>query len=145
MIRVLIQAEAGSHHKLRYDEKTLTAIGEGKVSRPYPYAYGFVVATTAADGDNADCYVVGNAHLKSGTIVECEPVGLLEQVESGVPDHKVLAVLVGQEAVVPERALEVLQDFIYAVFSDFPDESVTVGPIHSRDAALQYVRECQDA
>ena len=146
MIRVLIQAEAGSRDKIRYDEKTLTAIGEGRVSRPYPYAYGFIVATTAADGDNADCYVVGNADLKSGTVVECEPVGLLEQVESGVPDHKVLAVVAGQEeAVVPARLLEILQDFIYAVFSDFPDESVTVGPIHSRDAALQYVRECQDA
>ncbi len=145
MIKVLIQAEAGSHDKIRYDEKTLTRIGEGRVSRPYPYAYGFVVATTAADGDNADCYVVGNVHVKSGTIVECEPVGLLEQEETGVPDHKVLAVVVGQEAIVPDRVLEILQDFIYGVFSDFPDESVRVGPIHSRAAALQYVRECQDA
>jgi inorganic pyrophosphatase len=145
MIKVLIQAEAGSHDKLRYDEKTLTLIGKGRVSRPYPYPYGFVVATTAADGDNADCYVVGNVHLKSGTIVECEPVGLLEQEETGVPDHKVLAVVVGQEAVVPNRVLEILQDFIYAVFSDFPDESVRVGPIHSREVALWYVLKCQDA
>ena len=145
MIKVLIQAEAGSHDKLRYDEKTLILIGKGKVSRPYPYPYGFIVATTAADGDNADCYVVGNAPLKSGTIVECEPVALLEQEETGEPDHKVLAVVVGQEAVLPDRVIEILQDFIYAVFSDFPDETVRVGPIRSRDAALQYVRECQDA
>lgn len=145
MIKVLVQAEAGSHDKLRYDEKTLTPIGKGRVSRPYPYPYGFVVATTAADGDNADCYVVGDVHLTPGTIVECEPVGPLEQEETGVPDHKVLAVVVGQEAVVPDRVLEILQDFIYGVFSDFPDESVRVGPIHSRDAALRYVLECQDA
>ncbi len=144
MIKVLIQAEAGSRDKIRYDEKTLTSIGVGRVSRPYPYPYGFVVATTAADGDNVDCYVVGSDHLKSGTIVECEPVGLLEQEETGEPDHKVLAVVAGQEAVVPDGLLEVLQDFIYGVFSDFPDESVSVGPIHSRDAALRYIHECQD-
>ena len=144
MIKVLIQAEAGSHDKIRYDEKTLTSMSVGRVSRPYPYPYGFVIATTAADGDNVDCYVVGNDHLKSGTIVECEPVGLLEQEETGEPDHKVLAVVAGHEAVVPEGVLEVLQDFIYGVFCDFPNESVSVGPIHSRDAALRYIRESQD-
>lgn len=144
MIKVLIQAEAGSHDKIRYDEKALTSISVGRVSRPYPYPYGFVIATTAADGDNVDCYIVGNDRLKSGTIVECEPVGLLEQEETGVPDHKVLAVIAGQEAIVPDGALEVLQDFIYAVFSDFPDETVSVGPIRSRHAALQYIRESRD-
>ncbi len=145
MINVMIQAEAGSHDRIRYDEKTLKSIGIGRVSRPYPYPYGFVIATTAADGDNVDCYVVANNHLKSGTIVECEPVGLLQQEETGDPDHKVLAVIAGQEAVVPDGVLEVLQHFIYDIFSDFPDESVSVGPIHSRDAALRYIRECQDA
>jgi inorganic pyrophosphatase len=145
MIKVLIQAEAGSNAKLRYDEKTLKYIGIGRVSRPYPYPYGFVIDTTAPDGDNVDCYVLGNTHLKSGTIVECDPVGLLEQVETGESDHKVLAVIAGQKGAVLDGVLEVLQQFIYGVFSDFPDESVTVGPIHSRDAALRYIRECQDA
>ena len=145
MIKVLIQAESGSRDKIRYDEKTLISIGTGRVSRAYPYSYGFVVATTAADGDNVDCYVIGNDQPTSATIVECEPVGLLEQVETGVPDHKVLAVIAGQEAVVPDGVLEVLQDFIYGVFSDFPDESVSVGPIRTRDAALRYIRESQDS
>jgi inorganic pyrophosphatase len=144
MIRVLIQAEAGSRDKLRFDEKTLNPIGIGRVSRPYPYPYGFVVATTAADGDNVDCYVLRSDHLRSGSIVECEPVGLLEQEETGQPDHKVLAVVAGQDEVIPEGALEMLQDFIYGVFSDYPEETVSVGPIRSREAALRYIRNCQD-
>ena len=144
MIQVLIQAEAGSPDKMRYDEKLLKPIGVGRVSWPYPYPYGFVVATTAADGDNVDCYVFGDDGLKPGSIVDCEVVGLLDQNESGEPDHKVLAVVAGQKAVLPDGVLEVLQDFIYGVFSGFPDTTVIVGPIHSRDAALQYVRECQD-
>lgn len=144
MIKVLIQAQAGSTDKIRYDEKTLTPIEVGSVSRPYPYAYGFVVATTAADGDNVDCYVFGDDGLKSGSIVDCEVVGLLDQIESGEPDHKVLAVVAGQEAVLPDGVLEVLQDFIYGVFSGFPDSAVSVGPIHSRDSAVRYVRECRD-
>ena len=131
--------------KIRFDEKTLNPIGIGSVSRPYPYPYGFVVATTAADGDNVDCYVVRNGDLKFGSIVECEPIGLLEQEETGQPDHKVLAVVAGEAEAIPEGALEVLQNFIYGVFSDYPEDTVRVGPIHSRNAALRYIRECQDA
>lgn len=144
MIRVVIQAEAGSREKVRYDEKTLEPIEAGRVSRPYPYPYGFVVATTAADGDNVDCYVVSGDDLKSGSIVDCEVVGLLDQVESGEPDHKVLAVVAGQEAVLPDGVYEVLEEFIYAVFAEHTDCAVSVGPIHPRDVAVRYVRECED-
>jgi hypothetical protein len=34
--------------------------------------------------------------LKAGSIVECEPSGLLEQDEDGDIDHKVLAAISGQ-------------------------------------------------
>jgi inorganic pyrophosphatase len=145
VIKVLIQAEAGSPEKMRYDEKTLKPIKVGRVSRPYPYPYGFVVATTAADGDNVDCYVFGDDGLKSGSIVDCEVVGLLDQIESGEADHKVLAVVAGHKAVLPDGVFEVLEDFIYGVFSEYPDCAVSVGPIHSRDAAVRYVRECRDS
>ncbi|MDX1401993.1 MAG: inorganic diphosphatase [Kiloniellales bacterium] len=143
MIEVLIQAEAGSSEKMRFDEGTLEPIATGRVSRPYPYSYGFILGTTAADGDSADCYVFGDDKLQSGSIVACDVVGLLEQIESGEPDHKVLAVVAGEEAALPDRALEVLQDFIYGIFSDYPNTSVKVGPIHPRDAALKFIRECR--
>jgi inorganic pyrophosphatase len=133
MIKVLIQAEAGSHDKMQYDERTLKPIAAGRVSRPYPYPYGFVLETTAADGDNVDCYVFGDDSLRSGSIVACEVIGLLEQIESGESDHKVLAVIAGQKAILPDGAFEVLRDFIYG------------SPIHSRDAAMQYIdgyRDC---
>ena len=144
MIKVLIQAESGSRDKMRYDEKTLAPIAAGRVSQPYPYPYGFVLETTAADGDNVDCYVFGDSTLKSGCIVECEVVGLLDQIESGEPDHKVLAVVTGQKAVLPDQAFELLQGFIYGIFSEYPDTTVSVGPIHPRDTAIRYIRECQD-
>lgn len=144
MIKVLIQAEAGSSEKRRYDEKTLKPLEVGRVSRPYPYPYGFVVATTATDGDNVDCYVIGGDGLKSGAIVDCEVVGLLEQVESGAPDHKVLAVVAGQKEILPDGVFEVLEDFIYGVFAEYPDCAIRVGPIRSRDAAVRYVRKCRD-
>lgn len=102
MIKELIQAEAGSSEKIRFDERTLKPISSGRDSRPYPYPYGFILGSTAADGDNADCYVFGDDKLQSGSIVTCDVVGLLEQIESGEPDHKVLVFVAGKESVLPD-------------------------------------------
>src|SRR5262245_8044317 len=97
MIKVCIEVEAGSCEKHRYNEKTLEYQGTRWSARPYPYPYGFILGTRAADGDNVDCYLITTERLQAGTIVECEPIGLLEQDEDGEVDHKVLAALPGQD------------------------------------------------
>jgi inorganic pyrophosphatase len=40
--------------------------------------------------------VLTTALLRSGAVVACEPLGLLEQIEDGEVDHKVLAALDGE-------------------------------------------------
>ena len=142
IIKVCVQVEAGSCDKSLYNEKTLEYIETRRVSRPYPYPYGFIIGTSAADGDNVDCYIITNESLKPGAIVECEPIGLLEQDEEGEVDHKVLAALPGQEVEISQGLLQELQDFIYAVFARFPDVNVRVGPILSREAASHHIQAC---
>ena len=90
MIKVCIEVDAGSFEKNLYNEKTLEYRETHRVSRPYPYPYGFILGTTAEEGDNVDCYLITRDSLKPGAIVECEPIGLLEQDEDGEIDHKVL-------------------------------------------------------
>ena len=145
MIKVLIQVEAGSGDRKLYNEKTLEYRETRQGSRPYPYPYGFIVSTRAEDGDAVDCYLLTRDGVSAGEIVECEPVGLLEQDEDGEIDHKVLAVLPGQDVVLNAELLTELQSFIYAIFSEYPDMQVHVGPIHSREAALQHIQKFRDA
>ena len=144
MIKVCIEVEAGSCEKHRYNEKTLEYKGTRRSSRPYPYPYGFILGTSAADGDNVDCYLITNASLKAGTIVDCEPIGLLEQDEDGEVDHKVLAAMPGQDVEVGHELLQELRDFIYAVFTQFPDVCVRVGRMLPREAALQHIQACRE-
>ena len=94
-MRVFIENEAGSRRKNTYDEHTLAHLGSVEVSAAYPFPYGFVLGTRGGDGDAVDCFVLTESPLASGTTVECEPFGLLEQIEDGEIDHKVLAVLPG--------------------------------------------------
>jgi inorganic pyrophosphatase len=144
MIRVLIQVEAGSHDKKLYNEKTLEYRETRRVSQPYPYPYGFIVGTSAEDGDAVDCYLITKDKLQAGMILECEPIGLLEQYEDDEIDHKVLAAMPGQDVEVGEELLKELQDFIYSVFAQFPDIHVRVGPIQPRQAALNHIHNFRD-
>jgi inorganic pyrophosphatase len=141
MIKVCVQVEAGSCEKRLYDERTLEFKETRRVSRPYPYPYGFILGTRAPDGDSVDCYLITRARLQSGTIVECEPVGLLEQHEDEEVDHKVLAAMPGQHVVADQKLLQELQDFIYGIFAQHPGVRVTVGPVLPRAAALHHIQE----
>ena len=115
-----------------------------RVSRPYPYAYGFIIGTCAADGDSVDCYIITKDPLKTGTIVECEQIGLLEQYENGEADHKVLATLPGQHVEINQELLNVFCDFIYGVFTQFPKTRVSVGRILPVQAAINHIQQFQE-
>ncbi len=55
---VLIQVAAGSSERRVYNEKTPEFLGTREGYEAYPYPYGFIPGTHAADGDNLDCYVL---------------------------------------------------------------------------------------
>ena len=95
--------------------------------------------------DAVDCYLITKDRVKAGTVVQCEPIGLLEQDEDGEIDHKVLPAAPGQDVELGEELLKQLQGFIYAVFSQFPEIRVSVGRILSREAALRHLEEYRDA
>jgi inorganic pyrophosphatase len=144
MIQVLIQAEAGSHDRKIYNEETLEYRETRRMPQPFPYPYGFVIGTSAEDGGAVDCYLITKDRLKAGTIVECEPIGLLEQHEGDEIDHKILASLPGQDVELGNELLKELQDFIYAIFAHFQEAHVRVGHILPPEAALQHIRACQN-
>jgi inorganic pyrophosphatase len=141
MIQVLIQVAAGSCDKHFYNESTLEYLETRRGSRPYPYPYGFIIGTSAADGDCVDCYLITSDQLTAGTIVECEPVGLLLQDEDGEVDHKVLAAIPGQDVALGQELLRELQEFIYAIFARYPEMRVRVGPLLPREAALHHLQK----
>ncbi len=139
MISVFVQNEAGKDVKHSYNEKTLAYLGSQKVSRPYPFPYGFILDTTSDDGDNLDCFIITSRQLSRGTIVSCEPVALLEQIEDELPDHNVLAVLPDENMTVDNDAVERLRDFILHVFEHVPGKKIGVGRLLDKQQALDLI------
>jgi len=144
MIRVLIQVEGGSSERRFYDERTLEYKETRQGHQPFPYPYGFIPGTRAADGDSVDCYIITREKLLAGSVVECEPMGLMEQDEDGEADHKVLAVLPGQHVELDQELLEELKNFIYGAFAKYPGVRIKVGNILPREEALRYIRESRE-
>ena len=153
-MKVFIENEAGLDQKNLYNEKTLEYKKTVTVSRKYPYPYGFILDTTSGDGDNIDVFVITNKKLKSGQIVECEPIGLMEQIEKSWDksksdveevDHNVLAVLVDEKQdVINEEVKSSLTDFVLHVFDHIQKDKTKVGKFLGKEEAVHYIEECKD-
>jgi inorganic pyrophosphatase len=142
-MRVFIENEAGSRRKNSYDERSLRHLGSAEVSAAYPFAYGFVIGTRGGDGDAIDCFVVTGRRLTAGEQIECEPVALLEQIEDGEIDHKLIAVPAGETATIDGTLVAALRDFAANVFAHVPGKRMEIGRLLGREDAERYVRSCQ--
>jgi inorganic pyrophosphatase len=94
----------------------------------------------AADGDAVDCYLITGTSPAAGTVVECQPFGLLCQEENGEADHKILARLAGETTPPSDELLHRLGGFIEAIFAAEPGTQVRVGPILPLEAALHHLQ-----
>ena len=142
-MQVFIENQAGSRRKNIYDERTLRHLRTIDVSASYPYPYGFVIGTVSGDAGAVDCFVLTSEPLIAGTTLECDPIGLLEQVEDGEVDHKILAVPSGGSATIDDAVVAALKEFISGVFSHVPDKRMEIGRLLGPDDAENYLRQCR--
>ena len=143
-MKVFIENEAGSRIKHEHNEKTLEFKGATLVSRAFPWPYGFVLHTTGEDGDNVDCFVLTQRPLHTGEIVDCEPIGLIEQIEDGEVDHKIFARLQGEAVVLDSQAQETFKDFALHVFKHIPGKTMKVGRCCDSQTAVEYIHRHSD-
>jgi inorganic pyrophosphatase len=144
-MKVFIENEAGSRVKHEHNEKTLELKGTTIVSRAFPWPYGFILHTTGEDGDNVDCFVLTRKPLRTGEIVECHPVGLIEQIEDGEVDHKIFAQLEGESVALDRSTQEVFKDFASHVFEHVPGKTMKIGSCFGAQIAIDYIARHMDA
>lgn len=94
LVNVLIEIAGGSKNKYEFD-KDLNAFALDRVlfaSVKYPYDYGFIPNTLADDGDPLDGMVIMDESTFPGCIITARPIGMLEMIDGGDRDEKILCV-----------------------------------------------------
>ncbi|MES2436473.1 MAG: inorganic diphosphatase [Patescibacteria group bacterium] len=90
----IIEIPKGSFNKYEIDKETgLIALDRANYSyAPYPTDYGFAPQTLWEDGDALDVLVLTTFPLSPGILVKVRPVAVMEMIDSGESDYKVIAV-----------------------------------------------------
>ncbi len=94
LLNVLIEITGGSKNKYEFD-KDMGAMILDRVlfsSVQYPYDYGFVPNTLADDGDPLDGMVIMDEPTFAGCVIAARPIGMLEMIDGGDRDEKILCV-----------------------------------------------------
>ncbi len=94
VIHAVIEIPAEGINKYEYDKTLHVFRLDRNLYSPvhYPGDYGFIPSTLSEDGDPLDVLVLVDAPSFPGCVMQVRPIGLLEMLDQGVPDEKVLAV-----------------------------------------------------
>ncbi|MDQ5950122.1 MAG: inorganic pyrophosphatase [Patescibacteria group bacterium] len=90
----IIEIPKGSKNKYEIDKKTgLIALDRVTyTAQDYPFDYGFVPKTLWEDGDALDVVLLTTHPLHPGILVRVRPVGIMNMIDSGDSDAKIIAV-----------------------------------------------------
>jgi len=93
-MNVIIEIPRNSRNKYEIDKETgLIALDRVlHTAQVYPIDYGFVPKTLWDDGDALDAMVLTTEPLAPGILVRARPVAIMDMVDDGEPDAKVLCV-----------------------------------------------------
>ena len=94
VFRAVIEIPKDGTQKFEYDKQLHVFKLDRNLHSPvhYPGDYGFIPSTLSDDGDPLDVLVLVPAESFPGCVQEVRPIGLLEMLDQGMLDEKVLAV-----------------------------------------------------
>jgi len=93
-VNAVIEIPRGQTNKYEYDKKLHVFRLDRNLYSPvhYPGDYGFIPSTLSLDGDPLDVLVLVDAPSFPGCVMTVRPIGMLEMVDQGKEDEKILAV-----------------------------------------------------
>jgi inorganic pyrophosphatase len=153
-INVVVETPSGSRTKYAWDpENRVFEVSKVlPLGTTFPYDFGFVAATKAADGDPLDVLVLADEPLALGCLVRCRVLGAIE-CKTSEPDgehvrnDRIVAVPVASIAGaewqtlrdIGERLVREICDFL-ASYTQREGRTFTLLGTTDRDGALALVR-----
>ncbi len=152
-VRAFIEIESQSRLKLELDKKsgflTVDRVLHGAVH--YPHSYGFIPRTYCDDHDPLDVFVLCSEKIPSGTMVEARVIGMMEMVDQGELDDKVIAVAAKDPAYaeifnisqLPKYQRDELKKF-FEEYKTLENKEVKVSDFLNHDQACEAVKKAME-
>lgn len=93
-INVIVEVPKGSLNKYEIDKETgMIKLDRANYSAAaFPCEYGFAPRTLWDDGDALDVVILATFPVPTGILVNVRPVGIMEMIDTGESDYKIIGV-----------------------------------------------------
>jgi inorganic pyrophosphatase len=152
-VNAVIEIPRGQTNKYEYDKKLNVFRLDRNLFSPvhYPGDYGFIPSTLSLDGDPLDVLVLVDAPSFPGCLMTVRPIGMLEMVDQGKEDEKILAVGTNNpifadvhdyEKLYPHLLLEI--EHFFMVYKELEAKTTKIVGWQNAERARAVVSECQE-
>jgi inorganic pyrophosphatase len=151
-VNAVIEIPKDSVNKYEYDKRLHVFRLDRTLFSPvhYPGDYGFIPCTLGQDGDPLDVLVLVEAPSFPGCVMEVRPIGVLQMVDQGKKDEKILAVAesdpfyrqVNDFSQVPPHQLREIEHF-FSIYKYLEDKRTEIAGWGNADEARQIIVEGQ--
>ena len=146
----VIEISKGSQKKYELDKETGMIILDRilHTSTHYPANYGFIPKTLSEDHDPLDVLVICSQALEPGTLVRCYPIGILNMIDGGEKDEKIIAIAYKDPVYnsykdindLPEHTYKEIAHF-FSVYKALENGDIQVGPVSGAKDAEKIIAE----
>ncbi len=145
-INVIVEINKGSKNKYEIDKATgLIALDRVMHSaQDCPFDYGFVPQTLWEDGDALDVIILTTYPFFPGLLVAVRPVGIMNMIDSGESDAKIIAVPVSDPRWENVRDLEDVNkhtlkemEHYFTTYKQLQKKEVIIKGFDGKDKAIE--------
>ena len=151
-VNAVIEIARGETNKYEYDKHLHVFRLDRNLYSPvhYPGDYGFIPSTLSNDGDPLDVLVLVDAPSFTGCVMTVRPIGVLEMVDQGKKDEKILAVgtnnplykeVVDYARLYPHLLLEI--EHFFSVYKELEAKLTRIVGWKDAEQARTTVSECE--
>lgn len=145
-MHVIIEIGKGSKNKYEIDKETgLIALDRAMyTAQDYPYDYGFVPQTLWDDNDPLDVIVLTTYPLTPGILVKVRPVGMMDMIDGGESDVKIIAVPISDPRWdeikelkdVNKHTIKEMEHF-FSTYKKLQNKEVEIRGFYEKDKAME--------
>ena len=146
----VIEIPKGSKLKQELDKETGMLIVDRVLhtSMQYPANYGFIPKTLSEDGDPCDVWVFCSEPLKELSMIRCFPLGVVDMIDGGVKDEKIIAVPFEDPLYKNFNSLELFPKHVFdelihflKVYKELEDKKIEINGIYGKEEAYKFIED----